>query len=47
MDERNLGGTGDPHTFGGREPYEDEQDDPAIDTRDGSEWEGFEYELQG
>jgi hypothetical protein len=43
MSERNLGGTGDPHTWQGREPYQDDQDETAQDA-DGSEWEGFEYE---
>ena len=40
---RDIGGTGDPHTWGGREPYEDDEE-PAIDTRDGSEFEEIEEE---
>jgi hypothetical protein len=34
-----IGGYGDPHTWCGLEPYEDDQEEPAIDTRDGSEFE--------
>jgi len=43
MTPRDIGGYGDPHTWQGREPYPEEEE-PANDTQDGSEWEGFDYE---
>ena len=42
MTERDIGGYGDPHTWQGREPYEDEEE-PKQDA-DGSEWDGWDYE---
>ena len=44
MTPRDIGGYGDPHTWQGREPYQDEDEELAIDTQDGSEFEGFDYE---
>lgn len=43
MSQRDIGGTGDPHTWCGRDPYQDDEDEPVIDTRDGSEVEDFEF----
>jgi len=39
-----IGGTGDQHTWQGREPYQDKE--PEFDTRDGSEFEGFEVDYE-
>jgi hypothetical protein len=44
MREHDIGGYGDPHTYGYCEPYQDQDEEDEEDTRDGSEWEGFEYE---
>jgi hypothetical protein len=44
MSGRDIGGTGDPQTWGGREPYQ-EEDEPAQDTRDGSEKDDFQVDL--
>jgi hypothetical protein len=45
MSKRAIGGYGDPHTWCGRDPYQEDEEEPAIDTRDGSECTDFEFEV--